>query len=131
MNPASKDIKDMLVADSSLGLGYATDLFIAKEPKAPSECVTIYDTPSFPPDLTLNPAEKYNYSSVQIRVRNKAYFAGMALAMTIMESLHGRAQETVNGTLYTVIRATGEPAPIGFDENNRILIVINFNLQRR
>lgn len=131
MNAASEDIKDMLVAESSLGLTLKTNLFIGIEPAKPDNCVTIYDTPSFPPDLTMNKEERYYHSSIQIRVRYKDYTTGIALARDIMVTLHGRAHETWNDTLYTVIQATGEPAPMARDENNRIIIITNFNLQRR
>jgi len=131
MNTASEDVKDMLAAESTLALTFATDLFIGKEPTTPDDCVTIYDTPSSPPDLMLNPEERYYRSSVQVRIRNLGYVAGMTLARNIMELLHGRAQETWNGTLYTVIKAMGEPAALAWDDNNRIVIVVNFDLQRR
>lgn len=131
MNALSEDIKDILVAESSLGLTFATDLFISKEPAKPADCVTIYDTPSLPPEDTLATDETMYNSSVQIRVRNKAFQTGMALARDIMDVLHGRAHETWNTTIYEVIRATGEPAQIGRDENDRVLIVINFNAKRR
>ena len=129
MNPASEDIKDMLVADTSLV--FATDLFIAKEPAKPDNCVTIVDTPGFPNQLTYNGTEIYQYPSIQIRVRNRVYLTGWTLANTIMDLLHGRAQETVNGTLYSLIRAMGEPVPLHWDENDRIIFIINFNIQRR
>ena len=131
MNPASEDIKDMLADESSLGLAFATNLFIGEEPTLPDNCVTIYDTPSFPPDLTLNKDERYYNSSVQIRVRYNTYSAGMSLARSILTSLHGRANESWNGALYTVITATGEPAAIARDDNERFIIVTNYNLQRR
>ena len=131
MNTASEDVKDMLAAESTLALTFATDLFIGKEPTTPDDCVTIYDTPSSPPDLMLNPEERYYRSSVQVRIRNLGYVAGMTLARNIMELLHGRAQETWNGTLYTVIKAMGESAALAWDDNNRIVIVVNFDLQRR
>ena len=130
MNAASEDIKDMLVDDSSLGLTFATDLFIAKEPTTPDDCVTIYDTPSYPPENTLDNQRIYN-SSVQIRIRDLSYVSGMALARNIMDSLHARAQETWNSSLYTVIDAMGEPAALAWDDNKRIIIVINFNMKRR
>ena len=56
MNSPSVDIRQMLEADSSLGLVYATDLFIGKEPAKPRDCVTIYDTVGYPPPLTLDNA---------------------------------------------------------------------------
>lgn len=133
MNYASEDIKDMLEAESSFGLtfGAGGNLFVGKEPSTPNNCVTILDTPSSPPDLNLDKEERLYNSSVQIRIRDKSYTEGMDLARNIMESLHGRGQETWNGTLYTVIHAMGEPAPMMWDENNRIVILINFNMKRR
>lgn len=131
MNKASDDIREMLEDSSALGLVYKTNLFIAKEPSSPDNCVTVYDTPSFPADKSMDNTYTYYRSSVQIRVRNNSYSNGMALAWDIMESLHDRAQLEWNGTLYTVIQAMGEPVSIAWDENNRAIIVINFNLQRR
>ena len=131
MGPASEEIKDMLVAESYLGFTFGGDLFIGREPAEPHDCVTIYDTPSFPPDLTLDSGESYYRSSVQVRVRDRSYVEAMSIARNIMTSLHGRAQETWSGTLYTVIRATGEPALLAWDDNNRAIVIINFNLQRR
>lgn len=131
MNSASEDIKDMLDGESSLGLTYGTDLFIGKEPSTPDNCVTIFDTSSFPPMRAVDPTVKYYYSSVQIRVRNKRYLDGYAVARNIFDSLHNRAQEMWNGTLYTVIQAAGEPALLDWDGNNRPRFIINFNMNRR
>jgi len=131
MNPASIDIKNMLEADSSLALEFGVDLFISKEPPKPNDCVTLYDTPSFPPERALDVDNIIYNSSVQVRVRDMDYILGMALARNIMTSLHARAQEAWNGTLYTVIQATGEPALLHRDENDRVLIIINLNLKRR
>ena len=131
MNTFSEDIKDMMAAESTLALTFGTDLFIGKEEKDPNNCVTIYDTPSSPPDLSLNNEERFYNSSVQVRIRNRSYTVGMALARNILELFHGRAQETWNSTLYTVITATGEPAALAWDDNDRIIIVINLNTKRR
>lgn len=131
MNPVAIDVKDMIESDSSLALEYGTDLFISKEPPKPNNCVTLYDTPSYPPESTLKVGEELFNGSLQIRIRNLDYTAGFALAWNILLSLHERAQETWNGTLYTVVKATGEPSLLHRDENDRVLIIINFNLKRR
>ena len=132
MNAASFDIKDML-EDSSAGLGlvYETNLWISKEPAEPDNCVTVYDTPTLAPERTLSNNEWYYYSSVQVRIRHNDYTTGMVLARNIMDSLHDRVNTTWNGTLYTVVQATGEPVPMVRDDNDRTIIIINFNLQRR
>lgn len=131
MNGFAEDLKDILAAESELGLTYATDLFIGDEPASPDNTVTIFDTPGFPPMLTFEKSESnYFYSSAQIRIRNRSYTTGYALARNIMTSLHGRAQETWNDTLYTVITA-GEPALLDRDGNERFRFILNIECQRR
>lgn len=132
MNPVSEDIKDMLVESSvGLDLTFATNLFIGKEPGLPDDCVTIFDTPSFPPDITMTKGESYFRSSFQIRVRNRKYDTGMTLAWDIFNQLHERADEDWGDSIYELIRATGEPALLDWDENERPRIIINFDVQRR
>jgi len=130
MNATSEDIKDMLVADTSLGLTFATNLFINDEPAKPDNCVTIFDTPGFPPDLRLD-GVGYESPSVQIRVRNRSSQAAQSLINNIMISLHGRAQQTWNGTLYTVIYCSSGPALLDWDANRNARYITNFNIQRR
>ena len=132
MQSPSEDIKDMLVADTSLSLVFASDLFIAVEPTIPKNCVTIFDTLGRQPQLTLTGKGKdYFYPAVQIRVRNTSYVTGWALIQNIRTSLHGRAQKTYNGAWYSAIFCSSGPAMLDWDENSRVRFIINFNIQRR
>ena len=132
MNVSSEDIKDMLEEESSLGLTFATDLFIGREPATPNNCVTIFDTLGGGPQLTMgDDNDDYYNPSIQIRVRNNSYITGWNLANDILISLHGRADETYNETLYTLITCTSGPALLDWDDNNRARFIINFYLQRR
>lgn len=130
MTDIGYDIKDMLEA-AGLGLIFKKNLYIAKEPTSPDNVVTITPTPGFAPERTLDNGSWYYRSAVQIRVRDNTYSDGMTLGMNIMQSLHDRANTEWNGTLYAVIQAMGEPTPFARDENNRVIVIINFNLQRR
>lgn len=130
MNAPSVDIKDILVAESSLGLIFTTDLFISITPTTPDDCVTVIDTTGSSPDTTLA-NDLCRNPSLQIRVRNNDYRVGWDLANNILEVLHGRANETWNTTLYMVILAMSEVGYLGMDDNNRHLFSINFNLKRR
>lgn len=131
MNSTSEDVKDMLEAISSLGLVLTDNLFIGKEPSTPKNCVTIFDGYGFAPQLTLaGQGEKYEYPSIQIRVRNSDYMIGWNHANDIKDALHG-TKGTWNGTLYTVIYCSSGPALLDFDENGNSRFIINFNLQRR
>jgi hypothetical protein len=138
MNAPSQDIKDMLEeyvnsefnSSDDLGLIYAYNLFIGKEPALPINCVTIYDTSGQPPYFGLTDVG-YEYPSVHIRVRNISYLDGMSLANKIKDALHGRNNETWNDTLYTRIACTSGPAHLEWDDNGHTVFFINFNLQRR
>jgi len=131
MQSSSEGIKEMLIADTPLGLTFATNLFIGREPVKPNNCVTIFDTPGFAPLLTLD-GGGYYYPSIQIRVRNTDYQTGWSLVHKIMVSLHGRGNETSSDeTLYTGIYCSSGPALLDWDENNRARFIVNFNIQRR
>ncbi len=131
MNAPSVDIKDMLEDDASLGLTFNTDLFVGREPTKPNNTVTIFDTPGSPPDLTFNKAEQYFRPSISIRVRNDNYQDGWNLINNIKVSLHGRGQETVNDTFYSVLVCSNEPFLFDWDDNGRARFVANFDIQRR
>lgn len=131
MQRTTEDIKDMLEDESSLGLAFADNLFIGREPTSPNNCVTIFDTPGSGPDLNYDASIKYDYPSVQIRVRNTSYPNAADLAQDIKATLHNRAQETWSGAVYTLIQCTSEPALLDWDENDRARFVINFDIQRQ
>lgn len=130
MNAPSEDVKDMLVAESWFNLTFQTNLFIGREPAKPNNTVTILDSYGYPPDLSLV-NQGYERPSVQILVKSSSYLDGLKLAQDIKDSLHGRSQETWNGTLYTVITCSSGPALLEWNENSLARFSINFNLQRR
>ena len=132
MNPVSVDIKDILEAELDLGLEFATSLFIGREPSQPNNCVTLFDVGGLPPAPMMEPQTyRYHYEPFQIRVRNISYEAAYEEINNIYRALHGRANETWNGTVYTSILCTSGPAFLEWDENNRCKFIINFLAQRR
>jgi hypothetical protein len=133
MQPSSLDVVEMIEAygeSSGINLTYATNLFIGTEPSIPKDCVTVFDTPGFAPYLGLT-SIGYEYPSVQIRVRSTKYTTGWNLIEQIKNALHGKKQETWNGSLYTVIYCSGSPALLDKDDNGNFRFVCTFNLQRR
>jgi len=131
MNAPSEDIKDILVAESSLDLTFTTNLFIGREPEDKINTVTIFDTPGSPPQSIFDKSEIYEYPSIQIRVKNAKYQAGFTLADSIKNFLHGKSHEEINNTEYELIEATGDPALIAWTDNTQPLFTVNFNIQRR
>jgi hypothetical protein len=134
MQASSEDIKEMLEEyGESSGIGITSNnIFIGREPSKPKNCITIFDTIGFHPYLGLGPGDTgFEYPSIQIRVRNDDYQTGWALIERIKTALHGRAQETWNATLYSLIYCSSGPAHLDWDDNGNALFIINFNIQRR
>lgn len=141
MNAPSIDVKDMLEAESAIDLTFLTDLFVGRMPASPKNCVVIADTPGRAPHLGLTRTDptpsnrsnshQYYYPAVQIQVRNNNYDTGWDLINDIKEALHGRANETWNGSTYTLVECATEPSLLKFDEGNRALFVVNFDMQRK
>lgn len=134
MNSVVEDIKDMLEAESSLGLVFATNLFLYREPATPNNVVTIFETPGMPIDLLLTSnmdTKHYERPSVNIRIRNSSAEDGFLLSYQIINELQAKSNETWGDYLYSVIYSINNPFTLDWDENNRIHISLNFNIQRR
>lgn len=135
MNAPSFDIRDMLMNESSSseildGLEFGVNLFIGKEPNEPSNCVTLFDTAGANPVLTLS-KDEYEYTSLQIRIRDNKYASGWERSNKIASVLQGRAHEVWNGCYYSLISIANGPFHYDWDENNRVRFIINVNIQRR
>lgn len=130
MNTPSEDIKDMLEGESSFGLAFPTNLGIGREPARPLDYVTIFDIPGGERELTIQNDVQYHRPSIQIRVRNIDYLTGYALILAIVDFLHGKNNETWNGTRYLSIACVIEPAPLDWQQN-AARFVTTLNIQRR
>lgn len=129
MNAPSIDIRDIILANG-IPLTFGTNLFIGQEPVNPANCVTIYDTHAGAPELTLDKCT-FHYPVVKIRCRHTDYVAGFNLLQSIVDQLHGRAQEPWNGTLYSSISSGSEVSHIGNDDQGNPVFIVYINIQRR
>ena len=132
MNSYSKDIVQLLSDEVSVSLTQAVDLFYARMPTTPQNCTVVYDESGPPPLLQyVKSRSNYYYSSVSIRVRNTDYDAAWVIMDEIQTFLHGHSQVVINGTFYALIKAINPPHQLHFDENDRVVLIINFEVQRR
>ena len=129
MNSPSEDIKNFLV-NAGLGLTFASNLFIGKEPATPDNCVTIFDTPGASPEVFYDKTQNLDYPAIQIRVRNKSYIAGWNLINNIKEVLHNIGNTIIGDSEYLLIQCSQEPALLEWDDSNRVKLVISFDLIR-
>lgn len=133
MNPVSKDIADLLTEESDFGLVQAVNLFIAREPPEPDNCVTIYDLQGGPPGLTLQKETSNLYTvGFLIRVRANAYNEAYAQLRAYSGYLHGLGHFPYgDNTQYEVIKATTEPQLIAWDDQDRPILFVNFECIRK
>jgi hypothetical protein len=132
MNAPSKDIKEMIedsLQDSSGNV--ITDFPINRVmfDEGKTNCATILDVPGGRPQLTMDKA-KYEFPSIQFRVRCTNYDEGWTYISSVVDLLHGRANESYNGTYYSLIECLNGPGFLERD-NQRTVFVANFNIQRR
>lgn len=130
MNAVAIDIKDMIAAESSLGLTGGTNLFMSSAPESPDNLVAVYDISGPTPDLSLD-NRNYFRDGVQIMVRDNSYIEAMTKAWAIITFLQGRAGETWNSVYYALIRTIMTPELLEWDSNNRAKIIFSIEAQRR
>ena len=129
MSLPTDNIKDILVSES--GLTFATDLFIGRMPESPHDCVVLFDTPGRGPQaFSSQQTDSYDYAAFQLRVRNTAYNTGFALIQGYVKTLHNRGNEMVGSDYVSVITALDSPFLLEWDENDRAVIAVNFEIQR-
>lgn len=136
MNATAVDVKAMLeyyaqAEDSSSCEIELFPIYIGKEPAEPFDTITIFETSTMPPQLTFDRTERYEYPTIQIRVRANSYLEGWQVISNVKNLLHGRGQIQWGDTFYTLIRCMNGPALLDYDKNQRVRFIINFYLQRR
>jgi len=125
----SFDIATML---QTSGIGtLASDIFVGKEPDydgIDDAIVTVLDTGGFKP----NPAYLRDEPTVQVRVRGAPgdYLGTFGKAQSIKDVLLGADTQVINGSRYVRFSQIGDITPLGYDTNNRPLLVSNWALVR-
>lgn len=126
MASAAKVFADLLVtaAVGTLGAETGWSINVSREPASPDTCITLYDAGGFPP----NPQWKINYPSVQVRVRGakNGYSDAYDKAEACMNALLGLPSQDIGDTRYVSVAMKGFINAIGYDEDNRPILTINF-----
>lgn len=132
MNPTSKDIATIVESHSANEWVFGVNLFIGKEPEMPNCVATIYDTTSMKPVTALNGSEgAFEFPAVQLRVRDTKYDTAYNKIYSLFEFLNGQYGLTVGSTLISSIIAVDSPVFLEFDNKNRAIFIINFEITRR
>lgn len=128
MTSPAEDAKDLLVAAGIGTFGGTSGWVIRlnKEEDSPHTHITIYDTGGKEP----NPRYLLDYPSLQIRVRGSTADpqAARNKAKEVKDALLGLPSQDVNGNRWVSVLGLGDIQHLGFDEQGRILFVVNFSL---
>lgn len=137
MNPVSKDIMDLLVAES-LGQDAGTAdwaIYRSEEPDTPDKVITIYDTggpkPWYYMDATIAAPM---YPSFQVRVRGQDYtevYTKIEAIRDYLNSVTGWFVGVGDSTEYGRPFQTSEILSLGKDESGRSRLTVNFRVIRQ
>jgi len=121
----------IILQDNGLGT-FATDIFCAKEPDAPDDCITIYNTGGIPDDCLDRDSRGAESPNFQVRVRNNDYLAGYAVMESIREVLNKKSNTITDSVDVTTIESwmITLPNSIMRDTTNRPVITANFSCLR-
>ena len=130
MNSPSEDVKDFLEAES-IGLTFGLNLFISEIPDGgavPDLAVGVFDSGGAAPRVDYT--EERPTVQVLVRGNRGGYLEAHAMAQTCRDALGGKANETINGARYILVRCLTDVLSVGYDENHRPLLSVNFELIR-
>lgn len=129
MNSAAGDTATYLVAQGVGTLGGVSgwSINVSKEPTAPDTAITLYDTSGFAPD----PDNGVYHPSLQVRIRGNGYQAVIAKAEAILAELIVPTDVVIGTTNYIGWWQQGSIESLGYDDNDRVIVVINFNITRQ
>lgn len=127
----SEGIKDLLVT-ASIGVfqpnASPTDwtIVISRMRPYPNKMISIYDQGGLPPE----PGLDINYPAIQIVVRGEpdGYKDAHTKARRIRDELLGMPSTTVNGDIWASVTMSSDILFVGYDDNERPLISLNFQL---
>ena len=102
-------------------------LHVSREPFAPDNVITLYDTGG-------GPAPNYNLQlrepTIQVRTRSISYASGFAKQESIFALLNAIKTQQISGRSYIGVWIIGEILSIGRDDNDRHLLTANYRIQR-
>lgn len=113
---------------ATIGASSGWSLSVSFEPNTPDTSVAIYDIGGLQPDAKW----LIDWPQIQVRVRGgvNGYASAWAKAQQIKDALLGLAQVSIGGTLYVGIMIFGDINFIMYDEPNRPILTINFQIIR-
>ncbi|ABB15430.1 minor capsid protein [Carboxydothermus hydrogenoformans] len=98
------------------------DMFVGIMPDTPDDCVALFETGGFKPELVT--AALVEYPTFQVMVRGSEYQSARQRINEIYKTLHG------NTSIFYLIAAQQSPAYLGTDKNGRYEFSVNFKVTK-
>jgi hypothetical protein len=92
--------------------------------------IAVFKFSGQPDDTAHGSAIAFEHPRVQVQVRNLSSRAAETLCDAIYTYLRGKMDLTINSHTYQLILASGTPALLGRDEQNRTTFIAEFTIQR-
>lgn len=129
MNSTAHDIGQYLAAQGlgTFGGTSGFGIYVSKEPTAPDDVITLYDTSGLVPD----PENGVFAPAIQIRVRGNGFQAVYSKAEAVRDELINTTDITQGGTRYLELWQQGSIEQLGYDDNDRLILVMNFQTIRK
>lgn len=120
------------------GIGtVGTDIFKTQLPDSPDFCIGVFEYAGRPSDKAFGTTVLIENARFQILVRSSrqgvtnAYTTARNKAESIYTLLDGAGPITLSGTVYLYIEALQPPFFLQMDDNDRSLVVTNFEARKR
>jgi hypothetical protein len=122
------DVADFLEAQSLIVPGA---YYLSELPNEPDDIVTLHETPGLAPGFVHGKiGAAYEYPRLQVINRSKDYQVAYDKAFDIFRVLSNIVNTTLGTTWYLRISPMGSPAQIQRDQNDRILMVTNYQVSK-
>ena len=99
--------------------------YYASEPPTPDDVITVYDSVGVAP---LHVEMEVRRPGIQVRVRDRSYDAGYARQVSVMNELLSWVGEEGQSLVFTGLEMSGDVYSLGRDENNRSILVANYQV---
>ena len=108
-----------------------TDLFTGTLPDAPDACTGLMEYGGAAPVHALGGGQaKYERPRLQVVVRATTYTAARTKIETVYKLLQALSNTTLSSVRYLSVEAVASPAFLERDANNRVKLVVNFQIHK-
>jgi hypothetical protein len=106
-------------------------LFLSTMPETPDACVAVYEYEGMQPDFTMG-AGLYAIQRPRIQVKARGvredYPGTRDKANAARDTLSAIVNQTLSGIRFIRIEPSGSTMPLGLDQNDRPMVVVNFQV---